>query len=546
MINIKYILKKINSYKIYKTININLDNFLINKNIEIHLYKPNIILVLLKILLSFLLFKLVPYIICKICWFIIVLLLFKNIIKINNILLLFDFDKKDDDASLLQKIFTSIEFTNKVRFDFLVYSLVSFILLFISVFNTLLYYNVITFIGIVGIIYIYNKYKLYILNWIDDINLKKISKIIFCIIILIYIIDLIIVYKITNSVFQLFYLKKIYKNPLFFTLLLELYLNLRIDAKYKLISIQSYTFIWIILLIKSYLLLESGLETFLWLILSFVKYSYRYNLDIFFKNLKKNTTMDKAKEIAWNNADKLQVLIWSSIKSNIAHLINNPIEWYKSDGLTFQGLIDQVNSKEDYIMKSVEIFKKYKENNLLNIFSRYYFILQILIIFLTTIINCKLYSLEIYILPIIFISYIFNIYCYSKFTQIDIIDRLINIINTSQKYTNKKSNYIKKIIQNIYTTKSTAKGTCGGGIVGGLIGISTGSILSASLTYGGSLFGASLGGIYYGYKKSYLEDVLEEEYIDMETKKLRKYIEMKKKKENQDIKLIEMKEINKI
>lgn len=294
------------------------------------------------------------------------------------------------------------------------------------------------------------------------------------------------------------------------------------------------------------MLLESGLETFLWLILSFVKYSYRYNLDIFFKNLKKNTTMDKAKEIAWNNADKLQVLIWSSIKSNIAHLINNPIEWYKSDGLTFQGLIDQVNSKEDYIMKSVEIFKKYKENNLLNIFSRYYFILQILIIFLTTIINCKLYSLEIYILPIIFISYIFNIYCYSKFTQIDIIDRLINIINTSQKYTNKKSNYIKKIIQNIYTTKSTAKGTCGGGIVGGLIGISTGSILSASLTYGGSLFGASLGGIYYGYKKSYLEDVLEEEYIDMETKKLRKYIEMKKKKENQDIKLIEMKEINKI
>lgn len=179
MINIKYILKKINSYKIYKTININLDNFLINKNIEIHLYKPNIILVLLKILLSFLLFKLVPYIICKICWFIIVLLLFKNIIKINNILLLFDFDKKDDDASLLQKIFTSIEFTNKVRFDFLVYSLVSFILLFISVFNTLLYYNVITFIGIVGIIYIYNKYKLYILNWIDDINLKKYLKLYF-------------------------------------------------------------------------------------------------------------------------------------------------------------------------------------------------------------------------------------------------------------------------------------------------------------------------------------------------------------------------------
>ena len=560
---IKKFCSSLYSNEIYKDFNYNLKDFGfgINKEIKINIFKPTLQLIFLMTSVFGISYLLIPFSLCQFIWFGMGLFLTKNIITIDPLIILFNFkvDQNNDNLSFWEKIFRSLEFTPKTRYQLAMFCFLTVLCLL----PNLLKYYIFTLIGIAFIFYLYKKYWDDFLDWIQDPDPKRTSKVVYLVVCLIYLIDLLVVYNITVSVFKMFELFKAnmkHKEPLVWLSILEISLNLRIQAKYKWIMCYGFLIVWMVWLVKSMFTIEFGLGNLVWLILSTFKFSYRNDLDKFLEILRKNATIEKAKEIAWDNAGKLPTFVWSSLKSNLVSLWNDPVGWYNAEGFSFQGIVDKINIKEENVMKFTNVLENYKENSFAKMFSKYYFLLPFLIIFLTTTIRCKLNSLEIFIFPIILISYLLDTYFHSDFTRIDFEERLTNIVDGVEEYTKQKLSTLKGLIQTIYTAKSTAGGTLGGGLfgatTGGFLGVTLSSLASASLTGGGSLLGASLGSIYCGYsnyKNSTLECVPDqniygkEKNLDDETKKFQEFVKSKEKEIIEHIeeskKMIEMKEI---
>lgn len=526
--------------EIYKELDYNLKDFGLglDKGIKIKIFKPTPQLIVLTISISALSFFVMPFVLCQFIWFIMGIYFINKIISVHP-LSIFNFETNDCVISFWEKLFKSIEFTPRRRYQFIMFSILTVLCLL----PTLIRYLVFTFFGTVLGFCLYKRYCNEFLDWIQNPDPKRTSKIVYFIVFLIYVVDLLVVYNITASVFKLFETNVGKKEQMWLSML-DISLNLRIHAKYKWIMCAGCTIVWSGLLIKSIFTIEYGFVNLIWLILSTLKFSYRFDLDIFLEILKKNATIEKAKEIAWENAGKIPTLMWTSIKSNMCALLNDPIGWYTCEGLSFQGVIDKINAKEKTVMKFTYVLNTHKTHYFTRMFSKYYFMLSPITIFLTTLYKCKNNSLEIFILPIIITSYLLNTCFCSDFTKIDFEDRLTYIVDSVKDYTKKKLCVVKGIIQTTYTTKSTAGGTLNGGITGGIIGMMCGSLISGPFTGGGSLLGAGIGSIYCGYlnyKQSNLICIPELESI-------RKFQEFVKTKETKSVNnlMIEMKEINNI
>ena len=442
------------------------------KDIKVLFYLPAYEYILY-FLISFIVYYFCSFSIFQFIWFVSGLFLLNNIISIK-------LSDNESIPSSEDKILNSLKFTPKVKYNLIMYCALAIL----DMLPVLCKYYV--FVIIAGIVIDMN------IDRLKNIYSKGYASTIYCIILSIYVLDLVIVYNTTVSIFKLFNLDGINKNVLLY--ILQIFLTLRLEAKYKWMACLGCLFAWIIILFHSFFTISCGTSNLVWLVISTLKFSYRDELDKFIDLSKKNTSIEKIKEIAWENAGQIPTYVWHSIKTNAIELYNDPIKWYQADGFSLNGMIDKINHKEENIKKFTHTLQEYENIKFTYLFSKYSFLLSPFIIFITTISKCKTNYLEYCIIPIILITYLLNIYFYSDFTKIEFNDRIINLVICIEKYTETKSNIIKNVIHKLYITKTTTEGTLNGCILGGILGITLGY---TSLCAPTTLLGAGLGGLYY-------------------------------------------------
>ena len=394
-----------------------------------------------------------------------------------------DFSSSIKVITYFEDICENINFTPVVRIQFMMY----IIFTILNLFHLKLYYYIVSFI--IG----YNFYPCFSIN---IGNPKNIAYIVYFFILSIYIFDLIITFNLTLKICKLYYEIKLIK-------LVDIYTILRIPAKYK----------WIYCLINLFISVTTfdELNNILWLLILTIKFSFRYDIDMFLELFFHYDIMIKIKDILWNSLGYLPSYLWISLKSNLSSLCSSPKDWYRTEGFTFKKTINDINNKKIFINKFIKKLEKCKKNSLTIFISKYYFLIHFFIIFITTISFVKINEINNYfIILFVPITFTLNTYYYSIYTNISIDQRLTNILWQIDNYTNEKFNVIKNIIQSIYTTKSTTGGTLIGASTGGIIGYTISSFFYASLTGGTSLVCAGIGSIYLGYNnyaKSNLEIV---------------------------------------
>lgn len=389
-----------------------------------------------------------------------------------HLLLQYNFDSSVKVLTYFEKICDNIQLTPIVRIQFIMY----FIFTILNFYQLKLYYYIFTFI--IG-------YNIYPFLCIDLKNPKNIAFIVYFFMLFIYLFDLIITFNLTLKVCNLY-------NGLSLIKLVDIYTILRIPAKYK----------WIFCLINLFISIITfdDLNNILWLFILTVKFSFRYDIDIYLEIFFQYNIMNKIKDILWNSLGYLPSYVWTSLKSNLHSLYNNPKEWYNTEGITFKKTINDINTKKIFINKFIKKLEKCQKNTFTIFISKYYFLIHFFIIFITTISFIKIYKINNYfIIFFVPITFLLNNYYYSIYTNICIDQRLTNILWQIDHYSNDKFNVAHSIIQSIYTTKTTTSGTIIGASTGGIIGYTLSSFFYASMTGGASFVCAGFGSLYLGY-----------------------------------------------
>jgi len=443
----------------------------IDKVININIKYPSLINFLL-ILLGI---KYTQYILYPSC----IYYIYNNIeIEDLHLLLQYNFGSSVKVLTYFEKICDNIQLTPNVRIQFMMY----FIFTILNFYQLKLNYYIITFI--IG-------YNIYPYLCIDLKNPKNIASIVYFFMLSIYLFDLVITFNLTLKICNLY-------NGFSLIKLVDIYTILRIPAKYK----------WIFCLINLFISIITfdDLNNILWLFILTVKFSFRYDIDMYLEIFFQYNIINKIKDILWNS---LPSYVWTSLKSNLSSFCSNPKEWYYTEGITFKKTVNELNNKKIFINKFIKKLEKYQKHSFTIFISKYYFLIHFFIIFITTFLFIKINNY--FIIFFIPITFTLNTYYYSIYTNISIDQRLTNILWQIDNYTNEKFNVIKNMIQSIYTTKSTTGGTLIGASTGGIIGYTLSSFISIPLTGGTSLICAGIGSLLLGYKnysKSNLDKII--------------------------------------
>lgn len=448
----------------------------IDKVININIKYPSLINFLL-ILLGI---KYTKYILYPSC----IYYIYNNIeIEDLHLLLQYKFGSSIKILTYFEKICDNIQLSPNVRIQFMMY----FIFTILNLYQLKLYYYIFTFI--IG-------YNIYTYLCIDFKNPKNIASIVYFLMLSIYLFDLVITFNLTLKICNFY-------NGFSLIKLVDIYTILRIPAKYK----------WIFCLINFFISIITfdDLNNILWLFILTAKFSFRYDIDMYLELFFQYNIMNKIKDILWNS---LPSYVWTSLKSNIYSLYSNPKEWYNTEGISFQRTIDDLNNRKIFINKFIKKLEKYQKHSFTVFISKYYFLIHLYIIEITSIIFVFVNNINnIFIFMFITFSFILNSYYYSQYTNINLDQRLTNILWQIDNYTNEKFTSIKNIIQTIYTTKTTTGGTIIGATTGSIIGYTLSSFVSIPLTGGVSLICAGIGSLFLGYN-NYTKSNLDKLILD--------------------------------